>query len=93
MPINWGARVSRDEMQRRAAGRRRYNAVRRFRRTLRRAEVAERLARCGGLRRGVLARIAAELGVHRSTVSRDLAALVAELHQTGVCPVCGRGRD
>jgi len=88
---NWQARVSEDEAHRRAAGRRHYNAVRQFRARLRRREVL-RLLGAFGWGYGVQARIAATLGVHPATISRDLAQLLPLYRE---CPACGglRPRD
>lgn len=73
MPIasSWSAFTTTSEANRRAAGRRHYNAMRRFNGDLRRVEVGK-LITAYGLGRGVKARIARELGVHPSTISRDL---------------------
>jgi hypothetical protein len=76
----WGAPTSWDVVCRRAAGRRRYNAGRRFLRNLRRAQIVCRLAGTGvpasvGGFRGIQARLAQELGVSPATISRDLRAL------------------
>ena len=73
-PIRW------DEVCRRAAGRRHYNAIRTVRRALRRREVARLLVKYGGLygpsSHGLQARIARQLGVHRSTICRDVWAIL-----------------
>jgi hypothetical protein len=82
---NWQARVSADEAHRRAAGRRKYNAVRQFRARVRRQEVL-RLLGAFGWGYGVQARIAAALGVHPATISRDLAKLLPLVEE---CPACG----
>jgi hypothetical protein len=66
---DWGARC------RLAGGRRRYNAERRARRELRRLEVASMLHKYGGAR-GAQARIARELEVSPSVISRDVRALL-----------------
>ena len=85
MRNNWQARVSADEAHRRAAGRRKYNAVRQLRARLRRQEVLRLLGELGwGY--GVQARIAAVLGVHPATISRDLAKLLPLYRE---CPTCG----
>jgi hypothetical protein len=73
-----------DQVHRRAGGRRRYNAARRFARTLRRYRVMELYWSLQGqqLDAGVLpkmwglaSRIARLLGVSRATVCRDLASV------------------
>jgi len=84
----WSERTDDETMRRRAAGRRHYNAVRRFRAAWRRREVA-RLVLEGGAGWGYQARIARELGVSRATVCRDVAWLHAE---SLPCPNCGRLR-
>jgi hypothetical protein len=81
----WGAPTSWDEVCRRAAGRARYHALRRFQRQERRLLVVELLRRYG-LVHGVQARISRELGVSEATVSRDVAAL---LKDRAACPCCG----
>jgi hypothetical protein len=81
----WSAPTSWDEVVRRAAGRRKYHALRRFQRALRRQQVAELLTRYG-LRPGVRARIARELGVSQATISRDVKAVEESM---APCPCCG----
>jgi hypothetical protein len=85
MGNEWTSPASWDVVCRRSAGRRRYHAVRRLRRDLRRERVAELLLRYG-LGRGVQARIARELGVHRSVITKDVQAL---LDTYAACPCCG----
>ena len=83
----WSELTSRDEVCRRAAGRRHYNSVRRFQAAIRRREVARLLCVQGGLtERGTQANLARQLGVSRSTVCRDIAWL---LRQGRPCPCCG----
>jgi hypothetical protein len=84
--IDWNHPRSWDEVCRRHAARRRWNAVRRVLRETRRQRVRELVLELGGLQRGVQAAIARMLGVHRSVISKDLKALwpLAE-----VCPTCG----
>ena len=66
---------------RRASGRRRYNAVRQARAAERRVEVKRLLWEFGffelGSNHGIRQKIADELGVHRSTISRDFHGLLA----------------
>ena len=84
---NWGKRgastlydkratneLSWDETCRRAGGRRRYNRVRQFRANYRLTQVVKLLHQTG-FRRGHQTKIAKALGVHRSTISRDLRRL------------------
>jgi hypothetical protein len=70
-PTSW------DEVCKRNAGRRHYNRVRALRRAFRRKQVADLLCRYGMIDRGVRARIARELGVHRSVITRDVQFLRA----------------
>jgi hypothetical protein len=84
--INWQARVSDEEMQRRASGRRRWNSLRRFLADQRRRQVLELMRELGGLERGVQTRIAEALGVDRSTISKDLKRI---LPLAEPCPTCG----
>jgi hypothetical protein len=76
--------LSQDEIARRASGRRHYTSVRQFKAVHRRGQVATLLAA------GVSSRadIAGRLGVHPSTISRDIAALLGA--QPDACPTCGR---
>jgi DNA-binding transcriptional ArsR family regulator len=80
----WSARVPDDEAYRRAGGRRRYNAVRQFRAELRLEKVGHLLRQ--GLSRAEIAR---RLGVHPSTVSRDIRRMFAA-GQVRRCPYCGK---
>jgi hypothetical protein len=82
---NWSRLVSDDEANRRAAGRRHYNSLRQFHAAHRRHRVLQLLQEYG-IDHGVRARIAAELGVHRSTISRDFAFLFTLWFP---CPACG----
>lgn len=88
MSNNWSDRVSDSEAARRAGGRARWNAVRQVRRELRRVDVAK-LMRHYGLDRGSQTAIARCLGVSRSTVCRDVRAILAEMNEGGPCPICG----
>jgi hypothetical protein len=87
METAWSQRIDTGAAYRRASGRRHHNAVRRFRRERRRAEVA-RLLTCKGalFRRGLQTELARELNVSRSTICRDLAYL---LRLGWPCPHCG----
>ncbi len=80
----WGQWINTDEAYRRAGGRRHYNAVRQFRASFRRLTVASRLL--AGLSQAAIAR---ELGVHRSTINRDIAAMAKMARRSGFCPCCG----
>jgi hypothetical protein len=79
-----GLILSQEELERRASGRRHYNSLRHFKALLRRCQVATLLAS------GVSSRVdmAAQLGVHPSTILRDIIALLGA--QAGACPTCGR---
>jgi hypothetical protein len=81
----WTARVSEEEMRKRACGRRRYNAVRSLLKTLRREEVLA-LLEAWGFHYGVQKRVAEALNVDPSVISRDIAALAPLVES---CPACG----
>jgi hypothetical protein len=84
----WSESTSSQEAWTRAGGRARYNAIRQLRATVRRHQVAELLQAAGGISPGVQARIAAKLGVHRSTISRDVRAILRGV-PSPTCPCCG----
>jgi hypothetical protein len=89
---DWGAATDWETVCRRNAGRRRYNAVRGFRRALRRAQVARLLLKYGrdGLaRHGLQARVARELGVSPGTICRDVQAMMEDSRRARACPACG----
>lgn len=71
----WSAHISTAEAHRRASGRRKYNALRQFNGDLRRVVVGRLLTEYGFVR-GTNARIAKDLGVHASTVTRDLRRIL-----------------
>jgi hypothetical protein len=77
-PTNW------ETVCKRVRGRARYNAMRRLNARLRQREVLQLLARWGW-KPGVQALIAAHLGVHRSTICRDLQAVLPLRRE---CPTC-----
>jgi len=83
---DWSAPTDWETVCRRNAGRRHYNAVRRFRQAVRRKQVAELLSQAESLAHGTLARIARDLGVSKSTITRDVQFL---LSLTRPCPSCG----
>jgi hypothetical protein len=85
-----GAPTTDAEVAARAAGRRRYNSVRRSRAQLRRIEVLKLIGVYGGLHRGVQASIARTLGVSPATISRDLRGHLAP-DRLEWCPLCGCG--
>jgi hypothetical protein len=82
---SWSTPTTHAEMVARAGGRRSYNAQRHATAVARRIEVL-RLFHRYGPGHGVQARIARELGVHRSTITRDWQAL-AYPHERP-CPTC-----
>ena len=71
---SWSTLTSPGECCARAGGRRRYNAVRAHRASLRRLQVLELLRTFGG-GHGAGVRIARALGVSAATISRDLVRL------------------
>ena len=73
-PSTWSVPTTTQEVVRRAAGRRTYNARRQFDAAARRIEVLKML-RQYGLSRGTQAKIARTLGVHPSTIARDVRIL------------------
>ncbi len=81
----WSEPTDPDTVARRAAGRRHYNSVRTLLATLRRHEVADLLL--AGVSQSEIAR---RLGVHRSTICRDVLALCEQAQRTERCPVCGQ---
>jgi hypothetical protein len=87
MENEWSQEIDTKSAYRRAGGRRRFNAVRRFIQGRRRAEVA-RLLNCKGtlFRRGIQTELARELNVSRSTICRDVAYLI---RLGWPCPYCG----
>lgn len=82
--MDWKRHTDLADVCRRASGRRHYNAVRQFQAKKRQRDVA-RLLNAGHSQSA----IARALGVHRSTISRDIAAL-REQALAGKCPLCGR---
>jgi DNA-binding NarL/FixJ family response regulator len=73
------------ERERRAAARDLYNLVRKAHAARRRKRVAELLTQ--GYKQ---AEIAGLVGVHRSTISRDVKTLHLQARRENRCPVCGR---
>jgi hypothetical protein len=72
----WPDLTTNDEAARRAGGRRNYNAFRQRQALQRRAKVLTMLKEYPNpVEHGIRARLARELGVSRSTISRDLAFL------------------
>jgi hypothetical protein len=85
----WSAFTSTDEAHRRASGRRRYNAVRRFNADVRRIEVERLLMQYGFATRGARARVARKLKVHPSTITKDLRR-IPNPDDGKTCPTCER---
>jgi hypothetical protein len=88
---DWAAPTDRETVCRRAAGRRHYNAVRSSRRLERRLKVARLLLKYSrqaglGSSRGIYARVARELGVHRGTISRDVRSIQEDWRRARLCP-------
>ena len=88
---SWSAPTSLDEVRRRAGGRAKYNALRQVQALLRRREVLRLLLELGlhPGERGTAATLARRLGVHRSTIGRDLLAILEAHAGRRACPVCG----
>ena len=70
----------------RAGGRRRYNALRKRARAIRRHRVAVMTLATADTQR----EIARKLGVHESTLSRDVSAIEAWFSPERRCPLCKR---
>ncbi len=75
--IDWKERRDPGEVARRAGGRRRYNKLRAIAKAERRLVIARSVIAARGLHRGLATRLARDLGVNRSTISRDLKAIFA----------------
>jgi hypothetical protein len=83
---NWSFPTSNSEAYRRAGGRRHYNHWRQTLALIRRTKVSRLLRRYPLFQRGTVTGIARELGVHPSTICRDIKAL---LKLGRPCPQCG----
>jgi hypothetical protein len=75
MTTSWSALTSHDEAARRAAGRRHYNAWRHSQKVRRQVKVMQIVTSRGWPEHGARAAIARDLGVSRSTISRDIKEL------------------
>ncbi len=84
MSNTWSKWTDFETVKKRAGGRRHYNDLRRIYAKLRRNEVALLFAQ--GFEQAEIAR---RLGVHRSTVGRDVKSFFEILHEEKNCPVCG----
>jgi hypothetical protein len=84
--IDWNHPRNWDEVCRRHAARKRWNSLRRFLADQRRQRLLTLVLEIGGLERGAQASIARALGVHRSTISKDLKRI---LPLAQVCEGCG----
>jgi hypothetical protein len=83
MGLNWSKPVSNSEAHRRAAGRRHYNAWRKFLAITRQNEVAK--LSLAGIKPAEIAR---RLKVSRATICRDMATLRAGTLLSFICPCC-----
>jgi hypothetical protein len=83
---DWSAPVSNAEAARRAGGRKRWNAWRRWMAFYRRCEISRLLFSQGSTKRGFQAKLARTLNVARSTISRDIAKLLEDGARR--CPLC-----
>jgi hypothetical protein len=83
---NWSAPTDWQTVYRRAYGRRRYNAMRRFLADQRRNQLLTLVIKLGGLQRGAQTKIAQALGVHRSTISKGLKRVMP---LAKICGECG----
>ena len=80
----WSAPTDWETVCKRARGRANYNARRRLAARLRQREVLVLLARFGW-KYGVQSLIAAHLGVHKSTICRDLATMMPLTKECRTC--------
>ncbi len=83
--------LTQDQINRRAGGRRHYNSIRAFRRSMRRAEIIKWWRDNGGglTDWGTQKRLAAKWDVSTATICRDVSAIL----QTGLlCDKCGQSR-
>jgi hypothetical protein len=82
--------LTQEQVNRRAGGRRHYNSIRAFKRSLRRMEIIRWWQDNGGLTDwGTQRRLAAKWAVSPATICRDVSAIL----QTGLlCEKCGQSR-
>ncbi len=86
-PSSWSAFTSTSEASRRAGGRSHYNSMRQFHAAMRRIKVEQLFAEYGFVH-GAKARIARELDVSPSTITRDIQRLSGSKEK--VCRECER---
>jgi transcriptional antiterminator len=86
----WSERTDFNAVCRRAGGRRGYNYRRQFCAEYRRLQLSQLWDKNPPLMRGMQSRLAEELGVSRSTISRDLKRL---RRRTRPCHTCGATRS
>ena len=87
---NWSNYAPKDEVNRRAGGRRRLNAERYEQALVRRVQILELIGASWIMRpRGLQAKLALLFSVHRSTITRDIAAICEEWRHTHICRDCG----
>jgi hypothetical protein len=89
---SWHPAADPDEAARRASGRRRYNARRQVRAAIRRGRIIsiwEERSRAGWsiFSRGSQTQLAEMLGVDRSTICRDVKAILSR-QAVATCPIC-----
>ena len=86
---NWSCNQGADVVNRRAGGRRRYNAERKAKAWERRFAIMDELGGYSLLPpRGAQIRLAARFGVNRSTICRDIEAIREEWRKPRRCPLC-----
>jgi hypothetical protein len=91
MAADWSARTTTDEAYRRAGGRRSYNARRQIMALYRQMRLMEIVARNRldlWTRNGTQQALAHTLGVSKSTISRDIKAILSEYRPGKPCPLC-----
>ncbi len=84
--VSWNTPTDRETVCKRAAGRRRYNARRGMQKLVRRMQILNLLSERSLFDHGLRTRLARELGLSVSTISRDLKAL---FYTHAICPACG----
>jgi hypothetical protein len=87
--MSWTTPTSPEAASRRAGARRHLNKLRQAKAAQRRLQVVRLLSIHRMTQRGYRSRIAEALGVHRSTVTKDLQRIAADARP---CPCCGMVR-